>query len=298
MNRLIPILLLHDNEVMKSVKFKNWRYIGDAINSLKILNEKTVDEVVILDVDASRNNREPDYNFLADLAGECFAPIGYGGGVVSADVANKVVSCGIDKVIVNSAFIENPGIVSHIASEIGSSSTVVSIDVVKRESAFRAFSHLAGVELDRKLDDIMRIAEEEGAGEILIQNVDRDGTRLGPDPELVQLVVSNCKLPIVYAGGVSSWEGAVEVWREGVGGVGAGSWFLLREPHDAVLVSYPSLQSRLREQTIQSCVSLLKMKGNSRYDLFLCNCEVLPSRLRGTGGLETNVDRPLVSRRP
>ena len=247
MNRLIPILLLHENELMKSVKFKDWRYIGDALNALKILNEKAVDEIVVLDVDASRLGKEPNYKLLAALAGECFAPIGYGGGVTSADVANKIVSCGIDKVIINSAFIQEPSLASDIASEIGSSSTVVSIDVVKRESAFRAFSYKEGVELNRAPDEYIRIAEEAGAGEILIQNVDRDGTRLGPDSELIEFVISSCSLPIVYAGGVSSWEGAVELWGQGIGGVGAGSWFLLREPHNAVLVSYPSGQPRLGE---------------------------------------------------
>lgn len=230
---------------MKSVRFQDWRYIGDPINSVKILNEKAVDEIIVLDVDASLYGREPNYELISSLAGECFAPMGVGGGVTSAAIANRLVSCGIDKVLVNSSFMQNPDIVSEIAAQIGSSSTVASIDVIKGDSGFLLFQHLGQKILDRGVEECIRSAEESGAGEILVQNVSRDGTRLGLDHELVTLMISSCRVPLVYAGGISSLESAKNLWQAGIGGVGAGSWFFLREPHSAVLVSYPSSQNRL-----------------------------------------------------
>lgn len=239
--RLIPVLLVRDGGLMKSKGFDSWRYIGDPLNTAKIFNDKDTDEIVILDVQATEQGREPNYELLRSLAAECFLPLAYGGGVTSETTAKRVVECGIDKVIVNSALGSDSKILQKIAKSIGSSSTVASLDFVGGRAEFRT-KNREGLNLRQ----VVLQAEEQGAGEIIIQSVDRDGSRLGPDLNLASEVLGASNVPIVYAGGVASLDDASALWRLGVDGVGAGTWFVFRPPHDAVLITYPS-RKRIRE---------------------------------------------------
>jgi cyclase len=232
--RLIPILLIRDGALMKSKKFDSWKYVGDPLNTAKIFNSKDTDELVILDVDATRQGREPNYELLKSLAAECFLPLAYGGGVSSEASAKKVVECGIDKVIINSALSVDPTILSRISDSLGSSSTMASLDVVSDEGGFQLRNRTC-ISLQEAITDL----EEQGAGELLVQSVELDGTRMGPDLDLAATVVEASKIPVVYAGGVASLEDATALWRLGIDGVAAGSWFVFKEPHDAVLVTYP-----------------------------------------------------------
>ena len=232
--RLVPILLIREGGLMKSYKFSSWTYVGDPLNTSKIFNEKDTDELIVLDVDASVDKREPNYKLLEQLAAECFLPIAYGGGVSSAVVAKRVIKCGIDKVAINSGVSHSQNLLAQISDAVGSSSTVVSIDV--RENAGR-------YELNQKphleFTDYVANMESLGAGEILVQSVDRDGTRGGPDLALAREMVRATKLPTIYAGGVSSLDHAVALWKLGVNGVAAGSWFVFNGRQQAVLVTYP-----------------------------------------------------------
>lgn len=239
--RLIPVLLLRDGGLMKSKQFARWTYVGDALNTSKIFNDKETDELIVLDVDATLEQREPNYELLTQLAAECFLPVAYGGGVSSASVARKVIKCGVDKVAVNSAITKSPNLLSQIADVVGSSSTIASIDVHLRESRYE-------IHLQPNVNLIEYVAhmEELGVGEILVQAVDRDGMRGGPDLALVKEILNATNLPTVYAGGVSSLDDAVSLWRLGVDGVAAGSWFVFSGKQEAVLVTYPS-RKRLDE---------------------------------------------------
>lgn len=239
--RLIPVLLIREGGLMKSQGFDSWRYIGDPLNTAKIFNDKDTDEIVILDVQATQQGREPNYELLRSLAAECFLPLAYGGGVISEAAAKKVVECGIDKVIVNTALGSESKILEKISSSIGSSSTVASLDFVRNNAGFQTYNR-QGLDLKQAVLQ----AEEQGAGEILIQSVDRDGTRLGPDLDLASEVLEASNVPVVYAGGVSSLDDAADLWKLGVDGVGVGTWFVFRPPHDAVLITYPS-RKRIRE---------------------------------------------------
>jgi cyclase len=239
--RLIPVLLLRDGGLMKSKQFSRWTYIGDALNTSKIFNDKETDELIVLDVRATLEQREPNYELLTQLAAECFLPIAYGGGVSSPSVARKVTKCGVDKVAVNSAIRKSPELLRQISEVVGSSSTIASIDVSQNVGGYELHNHP-----DVNLMEYVAKMEELGAGEVLVQAVDRDGMRCGPDLELGRKILQATSLPTVYAGGVSSLEEAVSLWRLGVDGVAAGSWFVFNGRQEAVLVTYPS-RKRLDE---------------------------------------------------
>jgi imidazole glycerol-phosphate synthase subunit HisF len=233
--RLIPILLIRDGALMKSTKFHSWKYVGDPLNTAKIFNAKDTDELVILDVDATKEAREPNYELLKSLAAECFLPLAYGGGINSEVSAKRVVECGIDKVIINSSLAHDSTILSRISDSIGSSSTMASLDVIRDDIGLQ-LRNRKGTPLEETISDL----ERQGAGELLVQAVELDGTRLGPDLDLAQKVVEASKIPVVYAGGVASLEDTADLWKLGIDGVAAGSWFVFQEPHDAVLVTYPA----------------------------------------------------------
>jgi cyclase len=243
--RLIPILLIREGGLMKSSNFQSWTYVGDIINTAKIFNDKDVDELIILDTQASSKGSGPNLDLIEQVVSECFLPISYGGGVRSLADARELVRRGVDKVVLNSEFLKRPSIVKEISEEIGTSSTVVSIDAQLNKGKYLPYSHLEIDLANRPLDELMVRAELEGAGEIVIQSVDQDGTKSGPDIELARFVLETTDLPLVYAGGVASLEHASMVWNTGIDAVAAGSWFVFNGAHDAVLVTYPR-RSKIR----------------------------------------------------
>jgi len=237
--RLIPILLIRDNGLMKSRNFNDWTYVGDVVNTAKIFNDKDVDELLLIDTQASMHGRGPNFELIEQIASECYLPIAYGGGVRSNQDAQALVKCGVDKVVINSLFLRDSRFVSDIAHEIGSSSTVVSLDAIENHSGYSVSNPATG-ELDsRTLENLVLEAESKGAGEILIQSVDRDGTKSGPDLGLAQLISKTTNLPIIYGGGVASLGHAGDIWGMDVDGVAAGSWFVFSGSLNAVLVTYP-----------------------------------------------------------
>lgn len=237
--RLMPVLLVHEKKLQKSVKFTDWTYVGDVLNTVKIFNDKDVDEIVILNTDADAPDSSSNLEMLTTIAQECFMPIAYGGGIRTIEEVRSIISSGIDKIIVNNAFLENPRIIAEMAKVVGSSSVVVSLDVISKDGDYRVFDNRLRVATSRDLYEQIRLAEEYGAGEILIQSVDRDGTRSEPDYELVEKLASVISVPLVYAGGVSSLDDAAKLWGLGVDGVAAGSWFIFRGRLRAVMVNYP-----------------------------------------------------------
>jgi cyclase len=193
----------------------------------------------VLDVDATRKNIPPDFALLEQLAGECFMPLSYGGGIHSVDTARRVMGCGIEKVIVNSAAFTNPGLVTEIASVLGSSSTVVSCDVTRSKKGITRFDHVTRRDVRENVVERLNTLVGAGAGEVIVQSVDRDGTLTGPDIDTVATIARSISVPVVYAGGVASLDDSIDVWRAGASGVAAGAWFVFRGPHRAVLITYP-----------------------------------------------------------
>jgi cyclase len=240
--RVIPCLLLQGYGLVKTVRFKDPRYIGDPINAVRIFNDKEVDELVFLDIGASRNGSEPNYSLIADIAAESFMPLSYGGGVTSLDQAKRLVSIGVEKVIVNSAFVERPGFIEEMAASLGRQSTVVAIDVVRTVfGRYEVVTHSATRKA--KLDVVAwaRQSESAGAGEILLNSVDRDGRMEGYDLDLIKRVSSAVNIPVVACGGAGKTQDFVPaVEQAGASAVAAGSMFVYHGKHRAVLITYPA----------------------------------------------------------
>jgi cyclase len=238
--RLIPALLLRNGGLVKTVGFKNPTYVGDPINAVRIFNEKEVDEVVFLDIAATKTGKGPNFDLLADIASEAFMPFGYGGGVTSLDQVKRLLALGIEKIILNTVVAENPTFVEAAMRVAGSSSVVVSIDVRRTFLGKNAVYVRGGVQPTGK-DPVQYAKEIErlGAGEVLLQSVDRDGTQMGYDLALVRAVSESVAIPVVAIGGAGSLQHFREAVQAGASAATAGSYFLFHGKHRAVLISYP-----------------------------------------------------------
>lgn len=238
--RVIPCLLLRNRGLVKTVRFRNPKYVGDPINSVKIFNEKEVDELVLLDIAASYKGESPDEDLLADIVSEAFMPIAYGGGIRSVEQARRLARLGIEKIIINSAALGDPAIVSAIADQLGTSSTVVSIDV-SRDWLGRARVYDAVARRRLLLDPVehARMMVARGAGEIFLNAVWRDGTRCGLDIGLVRAVSAAVAVPVIACGGVGTLAHLREGADAGASAIAAGSMFVYMGPHRAVMINYP-----------------------------------------------------------
>jgi imidazole glycerol-phosphate synthase subunit HisF len=238
--RIIPCLLLASSGLVKTVKFKDPKYIGDIINTVRIFNEKEVDEIVILDIKASLENRPPNYTLLKDIATECFMPLCYGGGIRSVDEIKKLFELGTEKVSLNSSIFDDSQLISQASNAFGSQSIVVSIDIKRNMFGNYSVNSHSG-SIDRKVDpvDFAKKVEGLGAGEILVTSIDRDGTRQGYDLDIINRISSAVEIPVIACGGANNLEDCKKVLLAGAAGAAAGSFFVLHGKHRAVLVSYP-----------------------------------------------------------
>jgi imidazole glycerol-phosphate synthase subunit HisF len=240
--RVIPCLLLRGHGLVKTRRFKDPVYVGDPVNAVRIFSEKEVDELVVLDIDASREGREPNYELIAEIAGECFMPLAYGGGIRTLDQVRTLIRSGVEKVVVNSAALESTEVLTAAANVFGSQAVVVGIDVRKTLlGGYKVVGKSATVEAAVKLEDHVRRVVAAGAGEILLNSVDRDGTMSGYDLDLIRAVTRSVDVPVVACGGA----GTVEHLRQAVhdanaSAVSAGSMFVFHGKHRAVLINYPS----------------------------------------------------------
>jgi cyclase len=245
--RIIPCLLVSDGGLVKTQRFKDPKYVGDPINAVRIFNEKEADELTVLDIDATAEGREPDYQMIAHLALECRMPLCYGGGVRTAEQAKRIIGLGVEKVAISSAVIENPNIIGEMAAEVGSQSVVVVLDVRKPTFArdFEIFTHNGKRNTRRSLGELAREAEARGAGELVINSIDRDGTMKGYDLDLAQRMRETTHLPVTMLGGAGSLAdiGAL-ISRCGIVGAAAGSLFVFKGVYRAVLINYPTPRQR------------------------------------------------------
>ena len=245
--RVIPCLLVHEGGLVKTVGFKSPKYVGDPINAVKIFNEKEADELVVLDIDATVNGAEPDYKMIANLAAECRMPLCYGGGVGSAAQAKKIIGLGVEKVAVSAAAIENSGLIKQIAEEIGRQSVVVVLDVKKRllSKEYDVYIHNGKKNTKRSVIEVAKNFEALGAGEIVINSIDRDGQMKGYDLTLAKQIRDVVTIPITFLGGAGSLDDIGALIRTcGVVGASAGSLFVFKGIYKAVLINYPNVLQR------------------------------------------------------
>jgi cyclase len=239
--RVIPALLLRDTSLVKTVRFGKFTYVGDPCNTVRIFNELEVDELVFLDITATRERRSPNLALLADIANECFMPLAYGGGIRTFADAQSVLRLGFEKVIINSHADEEPEFISHLASHFGNQAVIVSIDVRRRLlGGARVYTRAATHDTHRDPVAWAREAEARGAGEILLTSVDREGTWEGFDLELVHAVTAAVTIPVIAHGGAGSLDDIAQaVHQGGASAVALGSMVVFQKRGCGVLVNFP-----------------------------------------------------------
>jgi cyclase len=240
-SRIIPCLLLHHGGLVKTRQFKEPKYVGDPLNAVKIFNEKEVDELMFIDIDATADSREPNMPLLRNLAMESRMPLCYGGGVTQADQALRIVATGFEKVSVSAAALARPALIREMSEAIGAQSVVVTIDVKANRlfGGYTIYTHNGRQKLKYPLVEFCQQAVALGAGEIVINSIDRDGEMAGYDLGLARHVREAIESPITMLGGAGSTDHMQALIDEvGVVGAAAGSMFVFRGPYRAVLINY------------------------------------------------------------
>ena len=237
------MLLLNNGDLVKTLRFKDSQYIGDPINAIRIFNEKEVDEIIVLDITASRERRKPNYDLIQRLAEECFMPLTYGGGITTVDEARILFSLGIEKISLQTAAFSDINLVTRISNDFGSQSVIASIDLKKNWLGRPMLYSAATKKLIPRpwLSYVQEIANA-GAGEILLSAVDLDGTLMGPNLELISLASASLMVPLIALGGISSLHDIKSAIDAGASAVAAGSFFVFHGPHRAVLITYPKYE--------------------------------------------------------
>ena len=239
--RVIPCLLLSGDGLVKTIRFRQPTYVGDPINAVKIFNDREVDELAILDINATRERRDPSFEHLRAIAGECFMPLSYGGGISSLAHARLLFSIGIEKVVINTAAVEDPSLLTALADEYGSQAVIAGIDVKqdwrgRRRVFTRAGTRNTGLSPQAHAEAVVA----RGAGEILLTSIDRDGTMTGYDVGMIRELSAAVPVPLVACGGAGTMAHLGEAIAAGASAVAAGSLFVFTGARRAVLINYPS----------------------------------------------------------
>jgi imidazole glycerol-phosphate synthase subunit HisF len=247
--RIIPCLLVHKGGLVKTTKFKDPKYVGDPINAVKIFNEKEADELMVLDIDATVNGVAPDFQLIAKLAAECRMPLCYGGGITSVDEAKRIIGLGVEKVALGAAAINNTTLLTDIAEAVGRQSVVAVLDVRKKSGLFATgyelCTHNASKSYKHDMFSIAQQLEKAGAGEIVINSIDRDGLMQGYDLELAKKIRGILSVPITILGGAGSLDDIAALFSTcGIVGGAAGSLFVFKGKFRAVLINYPTQEQK------------------------------------------------------
>lgn len=239
--RVIPVLLIHNGGLVKSVRFKQYTYVGDPINAVKIFNEKEVDEIIILDIDATKNQKAPDFDKIKEIASEAFIPLAYGGGIKTIDEIRQLFYLGVEKIILNNQAYRRPSLITEAASIVGSQSVVASVDIKKNWTGrYKVFVNSGTQSTGMDPIEYIKTLVDAGAGEIFINNIDRDGTFSGYDIGVISNICKSVEVPVIVCGGASGMDDFNAAVQAGASAVAAGSLFVFQRPHRAVLISYPT----------------------------------------------------------
>lgn len=241
--RIIPTLLVHKKGLVKTVKFKDPKYVGDPINAVKIFNEKEVDELIVLDIDASALNMEPDYKMIEDLAAECRMPLCYGGGIKTNEQAQRIFRLGVEKIAISSVAVERSEIIAQMAEKVGNQSVVVVMDVKKKMFGGKYELYTLNGKKSTGLDPVLyaKKMQDLGAGEIVINSIDNDGVMTGYDVTLIEKIRAQISIPLTVSGGAGTLDDIGTIIQEhGIIGVSAGSLFVFKGKYKAVLINYPT----------------------------------------------------------
>ena len=240
--RIIPILNIIEGQLYKTRNFKNPKYVGDPVNAIRIFNDKLVDELFVLDINASKKNMEPNFSIIEKIAGECFTPLTYGGGIRDISQVKKIFSIGVDKISLQSGYFLNKNLAAEISSDYGSQAVNLSIDIRKKFSGRYLINEEISVKNIDQIINFIKDLDTRYIGELLVTSINQEGTLAGPDYNLITKLVNCVKVPIVYNGGISSLSDIQKIKQLGLQGVAVGSFFVFTGPHRAVLISYPKFE--------------------------------------------------------
>jgi imidazole glycerol-phosphate synthase subunit HisF len=254
--RIIPCLLVRDKGLVKTVCFAEAKYVGDPINAVRIFNEKGVDELMVLDIDATVRGEEPNYRMIENFAAESRMPLCYGGGVKNAEQAKRIIGLGVEKVAISSAAIENRSLIEQVATAVGNQSVVVVLDVrPRRQGDYEVWTHNGRVKSGRSLTEVAAEMEGKGAGEIVVNSIPNDGMMKGYDLTMVQQARDAVNVPLTALGGAGSLKDVAELVRRfGAIGAAAGSLFVFKGVYRAVLINYPSAEER--DRLVRECLPI------------------------------------------
>ena len=246
-SRIIPCLLMSEGNLVKTQKFQNPKYIGDPLNAVRIFNEKKADELLLIDISATINGTDPDFDLIGKIAYECRMPFCYGGGIKNVNQIQDLISLGVEKVSISSSAIKNLSLLSDASKIVGNQSIVLVLDIKKHwlKRQYEIFTHngqkATGLILDKFLDDIDKL----DIGELVINSITNDGMMLGMDEDLIKLVYSKIKIPTTFVGGIGSQEDIKKIINAyGVIGIGVGSLFVFKGKYRAVLINYPNKKEK------------------------------------------------------
>ena len=246
-SRIIPCLLIQNKGLVKTVNFKDPKYVGDPINAVKIFNEKEVDELIVLDIEATKENRGPNLKMIKGLANECRMPFCYGGGITTVEQAKKIINLGAEKVALSYSALNNISLCQEIGDIIGNQSVVVVLDVKKKKifGGYDIYTHNGTKKSNWKLNDFISKLEEIGIGEIVINSIDNDGVMQGYDLPLIEYIREKCSMPITVIGGAGSIQHIKDlISKFKIIGAAAGSLFVFKGKYKAVLINYPNRVER------------------------------------------------------
>lgn len=242
--RVIPVLLLQNNGLVKSVKFKNNTYIGDPLNAVRIFNDLKVDEIVLLDIDATKENRAISIDLVREIGEEANMPFSVGGGIKDVETIQKLTSAGAERVILNTNAIENPSFVKEAADNFGSSTICVCIDYKSKWGKEKVFTKAGKKNSGKDVKTVALEMQNAGAGEVIIQSIERDGSMTGYDLELIKKISESLSIPIIALGGAGTIEDIEKAYKIGyANGLAAGSFFVFKGTHRGVLIQYPEIKN-------------------------------------------------------
>ena len=250
-SRLIPCLLVHNKGLVKTIEFKDPKYVGDPINAVKIFNEKEVDELMVLDIDATAEGRGPDFELIRNLAIECRMPFCYGGGVTTVEQAKQIINLGAEKIALSTSAVRNTKLLAEIGAAVGIQSVVVVIDLRKRRGVFNKagydiYINNGKTKTDLELTLFLKELNEIGIGELVINSIDQDGKQQGYDMDLVELIREQTEVPMSVLGGAGTLDDIRKlITKYKIIGAAAGSLFVFKGKYRAVLINYPSKEERM-----------------------------------------------------
>ncbi len=242
--RVIPCLTISGNKLVKTMRFSDPLYVGDPINAIRVFNDKEVDELVVLDIHASKQGNPPNFELIHDLCTECFMPLAYGGGITTLADIERLITMGVEKVILNAVTVQQPELIQKAVEQFGSQSIVACIDYKKGWLRSKPTVYTLSGSHQTKIDpvDHAKALQDLGIGELILQSIEKDGTRKGYDLDFIEVISKQLDIPVVAMGGAGNIAHLKEGFTHGAAAVSGGSFFVLHPAHRAVLITYPSDQ--------------------------------------------------------